>query len=185
MQYSPRFVGLAARPRAATPPHSQSSKLCKMAELAALPRGCSEAPCSMTPYLRTPHERAVSPCLAGARLAARGRPAAPDGQAPFGCPRRVSNIRPIVLAGCELLNTRHDTAPRRHDLRQSGGGNPITLAGRCAIQAPGVVLTDLLRLVCGNTSQRIHDDATARALTRRSADALARQAKQGCADHPA
>ena len=33
----------------------------KWAELAALPRGCSGASCSMTPYLRPPQERAVSP----------------------------------------------------------------------------------------------------------------------------
>ena len=33
----------------------------------------------------------------------------------------VSNTRPIVLASCGLLNTRHDTRSRRGSLRQSGG----------------------------------------------------------------
>jgi hypothetical protein len=49
----------------------------------------------------------------GARLAAGGRPAAPDGRTPhlgMGLPSDgVSNTRPIVLAGCGLLNTRRDT----------------------------------------------------------------------------
>ena len=131
MQYSPRFVGLAARPRAATPPHSQSSKLSRRwAELAALPRGCSGASCSMTPYLRPPQERAVSPPawrgLDWRHGVGRLRRTV---RRPSGSLGGLSNMRPIVLADCGLLNTRRDTAPRRHDLRQSGGGKPKIRAG--------------------------------------------------------
>src|SRR5580658_634978 len=71
----------------------------------------------MTPQPRTSPEghRSARGALQGrrARLAARGRPAAPDGRAPDRNDRvalgGVSNTRPIVLAGCGLLNTRPDT----------------------------------------------------------------------------
>ena len=70
MQYRPRFVGLAARPRAAT----RHAKHDRAGGLRALPDGC------------------------GARLAARGRPAAPDGRVPFGFPRRGSEHVTIPLS---------------------------------------------------------------------------------------
>jgi hypothetical protein len=59
-------------------------------------------------YLRTPQERAVSPLAwqgldwrhgVGRLRRTVRRPSGPQ----------VSNMRPIVLAGCELLNTRRDT----------------------------------------------------------------------------
>ena len=108
---APALSGLPPDPAPPLRPHSQSSKLCETAELAALPRGCLGAPWSMTPYPRTPHERAVSPVawrgLDWRRGVGRLRRTV---RRPSGALGGLSNMRPIVLAGCGLLNTRRDTA---------------------------------------------------------------------------
>ena len=108
---APALSGLPPDPAPPLRPHSQSSKLCETAELAALPRGCLGAPWSMTPYPRTPHERAVSPVawrgLDWRRGVGRLRRTV---RRPSGALGGLSNMRPIVLADCGLLNTRRDTA---------------------------------------------------------------------------
>jgi hypothetical protein len=132
---APALSGLPPDPAPPLRPHSQSSKLCEWAELAALPRGCSGAPCSMAPKLRTP---TVAP-------GSRHRLAGLDWRHGVGRLRRtvrrpsgtlggVSNMRPIVLGACGLLNTCHDTRLGALTSDKAGAGtkSPIRRRWRTA-----------------------------------------------------
>jgi hypothetical protein len=97
----PRFVGLAARPRAATLPHTIRQDVRKQTCGSSLfSRGCS-APAAVA------LERGLrSPTLGrGARLAARGRPAKPGDAHPKGFPRRGSRTCHDSLAGAPGYRT--------------------------------------------------------------------------------
>lgn len=121
---APALSGLPPDPAPPLRRTANRPSCAKWAELAALPRGCSGASWSMTPYLRTPQGRAVSP------PPGRG---STGGTGSAGCAGRSGALR-VPSAGieqasispqrCGLVNTRRDTFASAPDLRQSGGRNP-------------------------------------------------------------
>jgi hypothetical protein len=115
----------------------------RLAKLAALPRGDSGRMRSMTPPPRSPcgslQVCARRPYGRRARLAARGRPAAPDGPAPdleIGFPRR--SIEHASNSPRKLRAIEHASRypPSARSLRQSGGGENTEVAEATTFDRP-------------------------------------------------
>jgi len=119
----PRFVGLAARPRAATLPHTAIVRLCVRQSWRLL--RCSAGGCfAPATDLLGARSALPDPGGRGARLAARGRPAKPADAHPkkvWGSLGGIVEHVTIVLAGAPGYRTRPIPAFGAR-LRQSGGG---------------------------------------------------------------
>jgi hypothetical protein len=120
MPYRPRFVGLAARPRAATPPAQLTSKLC-------VNGGAGGAPAWL---LRASSEHDASPSHPLGSARSRSRKATALSTGGTGSAGGAGRSRVPQQAGYPRRSVEHRHPPRRDDLRQSGGGRALPLIRR-------------------------------------------------------